>query len=52
MRAASPWRSRVHGRVSAFLTLLSSGAVEAGRDVVAGTHHTAILSLRAVLSAR
>ncbi|WP_329625943.1 histidine phosphatase family protein (plasmid) [Streptomyces sp. NBC_01255] len=42
----------VHGRVTAFLALLSSGAVEAGRNVVAFTHHTAILGLRAVLEKR
>ncbi|GGY79075.1 hypothetical protein GCM10010363_70030 [Streptomyces omiyaensis] len=42
----------VHGRVTAFLTLLSFGAVEAGRSVVAFTHHTTILGLRAVLEQR
>ncbi|MFF0486819.1 histidine phosphatase family protein [Streptomyces sp. NPDC004435] len=42
----------VHGRVTAFLSLLASGAVEAGRNVVAFTHHTAILGLRAVLEQR
>lgn len=42
----------VHGRVTAFLALLSSGAGEAGRNVVAFTHHTAILGLRAVLEQR
>lgn len=43
----------VHGRVTAFLALLSSGrTADVGQDVVAFTHHTAILGLRAVLEQR
>ncbi|PZT75798.1 MULTISPECIES: histidine phosphatase family protein [unclassified Streptomyces] len=42
----------VHARVTEFLALLASAAVEGGRNVAACTHHTAILGLRAVLEQR